>query len=363
MRISVPAEIMNNENRVALSPHAVETLTRDGHEVFVQAGAGAGANFTDADYEQAGATVLDSAEETWAKAELLLKVKEPLEEEYQYLREDLLLFTYLHLAANRELTENLVKSGMTSIAYETVTDSRGMLPLLNPMSQVAGRLAIIEGSHHLLSTQGGRGVLPSGVPGTQPARVVVIGGGQVGASAVAMARGLRAEVTVLDLDPLVLQRFDEQYHGSVRTQISDPATLEAELLEADLVIGAVLVPGSAAPKLVREDTVKRMKSGAVLVDVAIDQGGCFENSHKTSHDDPTFKVHDTLFYCVANMPGAVANTSTRALTSATLPYVRAIASHGLDRAIERHGGLEPGVMTRDGRLISEPVREAFDWQD
>ena len=231
------------------------------------------------------------------------------------------------------------------------------------MSQVAGRLAAIEGTHHLLSTQGGRGLLVSGVPGTQPARVVVIGGGQVGASAVAMAHGLRAEVTVLDLDPHVLQRFDDQYAGGVRTLISDPATIDKELQEADLVIGAVLIPGAAAPKLVREETVKKMKKGAVLVDVAIDQGGCFENSKKTSHDEPTFKVHDTLFYCVANMPGAVANTSTRALSSATLPYIRAVANDSLDVAIKRYPGLEGGVMTRGGRLVSEPVRKAFDWED
>ena len=227
------------------------------------------------------------------------------------------------------------------------------------MSQVAGRLAVIEGAHHLLSTEGGRGLLVAGVPGTRPARVVVIGGGQVGASAVAMAHGLRGEVTVLDLDPHVLQRFDEQYQGSVRTIVSDPSALEEELLEADLVIGAVLVPGAAAPKLVREDVVKRMKKGAVLVDVAIDQGGCFENSHKTSHDEPTFKVHDTIFYCVANMPGAVANTSARALGSATLPYMRALAADGFDGAVERFPGLADGLMTRGGELVSQPVKDAF----
>ena len=267
------------------------------------------------------------------------------------------------MAADRPLTEALTESKTTSIAYETVTDRRGTLPLLTPMSKVAGRLAVIEGSHHLLSTQGGRGLLVSGIPGTQPARVVVIGGGQVGASAVAMAHGLRAEVTVLDVDPHVLQRFDDQYAGGVRTLISDPSTLDKELEEADLVIGAVLIPGAAAPKLVREETVKKMKEGAVLVDVAIDQGGCFENSRKTSHDEPTFKVHDTLFYCVANMPGAVANTSARALASATLPYIRAVANDNLDAAIERFPGLRSGVMTRGGKLVSEPVRQAFDWQD
>lgn len=363
MRISVPKEIMNNESRVALTPTEVRTLVTDGHELFIESGAGVGASFPDEKYVEAGATIVDSADETWAKAELLLKVKEPLESEYQYLRSDLTVFTYLHLAADRPLTEALTESKTTSIAYETVTDRRGTLPLLTPMSQVAGRLAVIEGSHHLLSTQGGRGLLVSGIPGTQPARVVVIGGGQVGASAVAMAHGLRAEVTVLDVDPHVLQRFDDQYAGGVRTLISDPSTLDKELEEADLVIGAVLIPGAAAPKLVREETVKKMKEGAVLVDVAIDQGGCFENSRKTSHDEPTFKVHDTLFYCVANMPGAVANTSARALASATLPYIRAVANDDLDAAIERFPDLRSGVMTRGGKLVSEPVRQAFDWKD
>lgn len=363
MRIAVPAEIMNNENRVALTPSSAAALVADGHEVIVQKGAGAGAHFPDQEYLDAGARIADSAQETWGSADLLLKVKEPLPEEYGYLREDLLVFTYLHLAASEELTRALVDSGATSVAYETVTDSRGTLPLLTPMSQVAGRLAVIEGSHHLLSTEGGRGLLVSGVPGTKPARVVVIGGGQVGASAVAMAHGLRAEVTVLDIDPHVLARFDDQYQGTVRTQVSDPATLEEELLEADLVIGAVLVAGAKAPKLVKEDVVKRMKPGAVLVDVAIDQGGCFENSRKTTYDEPTFSVHDAIFYCVANMPGAVANTSARALNSATLPYIRTIASQGLDAAIERFPGLAPGIMTQEGRLVSEPVRAAFDWQD
>ena len=358
MRIAAPKEIMNNENRVGLTPSAVQTLVQDGHEVLIETNAGAGASFPDELYEEAGATIVATAEEAWA-ADMVVKVKEPLESEYGFLRDDLLLFTYLHLAADRPLTEALMKAGTTAVAYETVTDARGTLPLLMPMSQVAGRLAVIEGVHHLLSTQGGRGVLASGVPGTQPARVVVIGGGQVGASAVAMAHGLRAEVTVLDLDPHVLQRFDEQYQGGVRTIVSDPAALEAELLHADLVIGAVLVPGAAAPKLVKEDVVKRMKEGAVLVDVAIDQGGCFENSHKTSHDEPTFQVHDTLFYCVANMPGAVANTSTRALGSATLPYTRALAAGGYDAAVERFPGLAGGLMTRGGELVSQPVKDAF----
>jgi alanine dehydrogenase len=360
MRIGIPAEIMNRESRVAATPASVSSLVQEGHEVFFQAGAGAGANFYDEEYQQAGANVVDSAQEAWESADLILKIKEPLEEEYKYLHKDLVLFTYLHLAASKSLTQALMDSGCTALAYETVTDKNGGLPLLTPMSQVAGRLAVIEGSYHLKSTEGGRGVLLPGVPGTKPARVVVIGGGQVGASAVAMAAGLHAEVTVLDLDPQVLQHIDEQYQGRVRTQISDPVTIAEELLEADLVIGAVLIPGAAAPKLVTEDMVKDMKPGAVLVDVAIDQGGCFENSQKTSHDDPTFNVHGKVFYCVANMPGAVANTSTRALTTATLRYVREIAAHGVDDAFERIPGLRNGLMTRDGQLHSDPVREALD---
>ncbi|WP_293770992.1 alanine dehydrogenase [uncultured Corynebacterium sp.] len=363
MRIGVPAEIMNNEKRVALTPHGVSTLVGDGHEVLIQSGAGVGASFDDARYESCGARIVPTAADAWA-ADLVLKVKEPLEEEFGFLRGDQTLFTYLHLAAAPELTRRLMEAGTTAIAYETVTDSRGGLPLLAPMSQVAGRLAVIEGAHHLVRS---RGVLLSGVPGTPAARVVVVGGGQVGASAVAMAFGLRAEVTVIDLDPAVLQRFDDQYSGGVRTVVSNPAALEVELLDADLVIGAVLVPGAAAPKLVREDTVSRMKPGAVLVDVAIDQGGCFENSHKTTHDEPTFKVHDTTFYCVANMPGAVSNTAARALGAATLPFVRALAgaadaagdATAIDAAFDRYPGLRGGLMTRGGELLSEPVREAL----
>ena len=358
MRIGIPKEIMNMEGRVALSPLGAGTLVADGHEVIVEAGAGLESSFTDAEYEATGARIVGTAEEAWG-ADMVLKVKEPLPEEYPLLRDDQILFTYLHLASSRECTQALMEAGTLSLAYETVVDARGGLPLLTPMSQVAGRLAVQEGAHHLMSSKGGRGVLLGGVPGTAPAKVVVLGGGQVGASAVAIAQGLRASVTVLDLDPAVLARFDDLYQGNVRTLLSDPMTIETELIDADLIIGAVLVAGAKAPTLVSEALVARMKKGAVLVDVAIDQGGCFEPSRKTSHEDPTYRVHDTLFYCVPNMPGAVANTSTRALTSATLPYVRAIASDGVDRAVDNHPGLEPAIMTRDGRLVSEPVREAF----
>lgn len=349
---------MNSEGRVALSPSGAGMLVADGHEVFVEAGAGISSSFDDAEYTQQGAQVVDTADEAWG-AQMVLKVKEPLPEEYHFLRKDLLLFAYLHLSAARECTEALIKAGTTAVAYETVTDARGGLPLLTPMSQVAGRLAVQEGAHHLMSPRGGRGVLLAGVPGTLPAKVVILGGGQVGASAVAMAHGLRAGVTVLDLDPQVLGRFDDLYQGHVRTLLSDPMTIEQELIDADLVIGAVLVAGAKAPTLVPDAIVKQMKRGAVLVDVAIDQGGCFESSRKTSHEEPTHRVHDTLFYGVPNMPGAVANTSTRALTSATLPYVRVIATEGLDAAVEKQPGLAPGIMTRGGQLLSTPVREAF----
>ena len=359
MRIGIPREIMIHEGRVALSPAGAATLIADGHEVLVETGAGEGSSFPDAEYAERGARIVDTAAETWERAELVLKVKEPLPEEYGYLRADLVLFTYLHLAASRECTQALIDSGITSLAYETVTDAHGGLPLLTPMSQVAGRLAVQEGAHHLMSHKGGRGVLLAGVPGISPAKVVVLGGGQVGASAVAMAQGSRASVTVMDLDPRVLERFDDLYQGNVRTILSDPMTVEEELLDADLVIGAVLVAGAKAPTLVSDDLVSRMKKGAVLVDVAIDQGGSFESSRKTSHEDPTVRVHDTLIYGVPNMPGAVANTSPRALTGATLPYVRAIAELGVERATARFPGLAPGMMTSAGNLVSEPVRRAF----
>lgn len=357
MRIGIPAEIMNQEGRVSASPQAVASLLHDGHTVLVQRGAGAHSSFTDADYEAAGA-VLGTAEEAWA-CELVLKVKEPQPEEYRFLRRDLILFTYLHLAASPELARALTEAGTTAIAYETVTDAMGGLPLLTPMSQVAGRLAVLAGAHHLQSTQGGRGVLLSGIPGTPPGKVVVIGGGHVGASAVAMAAGLRAEVTVLDISARVLERFDDVYQGRVRTVLSDPAGLAAELADADLVIGAVLVAGAKAPVLVSDAMVATMRPGSVLVDVAIDQGGCFESSRKTSYSDPTFTVGETVFYCVPNMPGAVAHTSTRALSAATSPYVRATANLGVDGAIEQYPGLAGGINVRDGEIVNAAVARAL----
>ncbi|HJG56952.1 alanine dehydrogenase [Corynebacterium xerosis] len=360
MRIGIPREIKSGEHRVAASPSGVASLTRAGHEVLVEAGAGEGSSMPDQAYVDAGATIVDTAEEVWAKGDLLLKVKEPIGPEFGLMRPDQILFTYLHLAAAPECAQALLDAGTTSVAYETVTDDRGELPLLTPMSQVAGRLAVQVGAYHLMSHFGGRGILLPGVPGTRPARVTVIGAGQVGASAVAMAHGLRADVTVLDLDPRALKRIDDIYRGTVDTVFSTAHEIEQELLQADLVIGAVLVPGAKAPMLVSDDLVARMKPGAVLVDVAIDQGGCFESSRPTTHDDPVYKVHDTLFYCVANMPGAVANTSTQALANATLPYAMALAEHGWPGAAEVLPGLADGLMTHQGALRNEFVADALD---
>ena len=360
MRIGIPREIKSGEHRVAASPSGVASLTRAGHEVLVEAGAGEGSSMPDQAYVDAGATIVDTAEEVWAKGDLLLKVKEPIGPEFGLMRPDQILFTYLHLAAAPECAQALLDAGTTSVAYETVTDDRGELPLLTPMSQVAGRLAVQVGAYHLMSHFGGRGILLPGVPGTRPARVTVIGAGQVGASAVAMAHGLRADVTVLDLDPRALKRIDDIYRGTVDTVFSTAHEIEQELLQADLVIGAVLVPGAKAPMLVSDDLVARMKPGAVLVDVAIDQGGCFESSRPTTHDDPVYKVHDTLFYCVATMPGAVANTSTQALANATLPYAMALAEHGWPGAAEVLPGLADGLMTHQGALRNEFVADALD---
>lgn len=360
MHIGIPRELMNSEGRVALSPAGAKALVAEGHTVLVETGAGESSSMPDQEYMDAGATLVAEAADVWGGAELILKVKEPLESEFPYLREDQLLFTYLHLAASKPVTRALMESGITSIAYETITDDDGGLPLLTPMSQAAGRLAVMEGAHHLLSPMGGRGVLLPGVPGTLAGKVVVLGGGQVGASAVAMALGLRAEVTVLDLNPKVLQHFDDLYQGRVRTLISTPQAVEEALIDADLVIGAVLVAGAKTPVLVPDSLVARMNPGAVLVDVAIDQGGCFESSHPTSHDRPTYKVADTIFYCVPNMPGAVANTTTRALTTATLPFVQSVAKLGFAAAVEKHPGLADGLMTRGGKLHSEAVAHAHD---
>ena len=355
MRVGIPTEIKNNEYRVAITPAGVAELVHRGHEVLIQAGAGEGSAISDADFKRAGAQMINSVDEVWAEADLLLKVKEPIEPEYARLREGQTLFTYLHLAASRPCTDALMTSGTTSIAYETVQTADGALPLLAPMSEVAGRLAAQVGAYHLMRTHGGRGVLMGGVPGVAPANVVVIGGGMAGDNAAAVAKGMGARVTVFDLNINTLRKIDAEYGGSIETRYSSRLDLEDAVKEADLVIGAVLVPGAKAPKLVTNSTVAHMKAGAVLVDIAIDQGGCFEDSKPTTHDDPTFAVHDTVFYCVANMPGAVPRTSTYALTNATMPYVVKLAERGWKAACNADSALAKGLSTHEGALLSEQV--------
>ena len=358
MRVAVPSEVKNNEYRVAITPAGVHDLVAHGHEVTVQSGAGLGSSITDDEYIAAGAWITEGADATWAAADLLLKVKEPVASEYRHFRDGLVLFTYLHLAAEPELTRALLDSGVTAIAYETVQLPDRSLPLLAPMSEVAGRLAPIVGANAMLKPSGGPGLLVSGVPGTYPARVVVLGGGVAGTSSVAMAVGMGADVTVLDTNLQRLRELDAMYAGRVRTIASNGYEIERALLTADMVIGSVLVPGARAPKLVSNDLVSRMKRGSVLVDIAVDQGGCFADSHPTTHADPTFEVHGSLFYCVANMPGAVPNTSTYALTNATMPYVRAIAASGWRAAMVANAPLAAGLNVHAGQVVSEPVAVA-----
>lgn len=358
MRISVPTEIKNNEYRVALTPSGVHDLVAAGHEVFVQTGAGAGSSMTDAEYADAGATLLDDAAEVWARADLLLKVKEPIASEYDHFRDDLTLFTYLHLAADLPLTERLCASGITAIAYETVQLPNGSLPLLAPMSEVAGRLAPLVGANTLLRSNGGLGLLMSGVPGTRPATVSVIGGGVAGANAAVIASGMGADVTVFDTNVPRLRMLDDHFGGRVKTAASNPLDLRRAVLDSDLVIGSVLIPGARAPKLVTNEMVSQMRPGSVLVDIAVDQGGCFEDTRPTTHADPTFAVHDTVFYCVANMPGAVPNTSTSALTNATLPYVRRIAADGWRSALGADGALAAGLNVAAGAVVNTGVAVA-----
>ncbi|AZI66118.1 alanine dehydrogenase (plasmid) [Rhodococcus qingshengii] len=358
MKVGIPREIKNHEYRVAISPAGVHELVSRGHDVVIETGAGTGSSFTDEDFKASGAQILDSATQIWTEADLLLKVKEPIAEEYSHLRPNQVIFTYLHLAASRECTDALLNSKTTSIAYETVVGADGSLPLLAPMSEVAGRLAPQAGAYHLMRHGGGRGVLMGGVPGVRPAKVVVIGAGVSGKNAIAVAHGMQADVTVLDLSIARLREIDDLYRGQVKTVISNSLELEAAVLDADLVIGAVLIPGAKAPTLVSNSLVARMKPGSVLVDIAIDQGGCFADSHPTTHADPTYQVHDSLFYCVANMPGAVPRTSTYALTNATLPYVVALADHGWREAVTSVPGFASGLSTHNGELFSESVAAA-----
>ena len=362
MRVGIPAEIKNNENRVAITPAGVDTLVRRGHGVLVQAGAGVSSRISDEDYAAAGATIVANAAEVWDAADLLLKVKEPIASEYGYLRADQTVFTYLHLAANGPLTEALVASGTTAIAYETVQLPDRSLPLLSPMSEVAGRLSITVGAYHLMRSAGGGGVLLGGVPGTPKAKVVVIGGGVAGEHAAANALGLGADVTVIDISIPRLRALENLFGGRIQTRLSTPFAIAEELREADLVIGSVLIPGAAAPKLVSDEMVSTMRTGSVLVDIAIDQGGCFEGSRPTTHDDPTFAVHDATYYCVANMPGAVPGTSTQALTNATLPYVVSLADRGWEAATAQDAALAKGVNVQAGRVVNEGVALALGYE-
>jgi len=355
MRIGVPKEIKIHEYRVGLVPAAVRELVGSGHEVHVETGAGAGIGVTDEHYRVAGARIAPDAQSVFAAAEMIVKVKEPQLVECARLRPGQVLFTYLHLAADRPQAEALMKSGATAIAYETVTAPDGSLPLLTPMSEVAGRMAVQVGAHYLQKANGGRGVLMGGVAGVPAANVVVVGGGVSGTHAVEMAHGLRADVTVLDRSIRRLRELDVQFHGSVRTLFSTTETIERSVREADLVIGAVLVPGAAAPKLVTAAMIKSMHPGSVVVDIAIDQGGCFETSRPTTHADPTYVEYGVIHYCVTNMPGAVPRTSAFALNNATLPYVRAIADKGWERAVAEDAGLANGVNVSRGRIVHAAV--------
>lgn len=358
VKVGIPREVKNNEFRVAITPAGVHELVRNGHQVVVEQNAGAGSSITDAEYVAAGARILPTADEVWATADLLLKVKEPVAEEYHRLRKDQTLFTYLHLAASRQCTDALLESGTTAIAYETVETANRALPLLAPMSEVAGRLAPQVGAYHLMRSVGGRGVLPGGVPGTAPAEAVVIGGGVSGWNATQIAVGLGFHVTLLDRDINKLREADKVFGTKVKTVVSNSFELEKAVIEADLVIGAVLIPGAKAPKLVTNELVAKMKPGSVLVDIAIDQGGCFEDSHPTTHAEPTFMVHNSVFYCVANMPGAVPNTSTYALTNATLPYILELANRGWTEALRRDAALAKGLNTHEGQVVYREVAEA-----
>jgi len=358
VKVGIPREVKNHEYRVAITPAGVHELARAGHQVFVEAEAGVGSSIPDADFVSAGATMLPTADEVWAEGDLILKVKEPIAEEYHRIRGDQTLFTYLHLAASRECTDALLNAGVTAIAYETVQLPNGSLPLLAPMSEVAGRLAPQVGAYNLMRFSGGRGVLPGGVPGVAPAKAVVIGAGVSGWHATTIAAGMGFAVSLLDRDIAKLREADKVFGNRVKTVASNSYALQSAVLEADLVIGAVLIPGAKAPKLVTNELVSRMKQGSVLVDIAIDQGGCFEDSRPTTHADPTFRVHDSVFYCVANMPGAVANTSTNALTNVTLPYAVELANRGWKDACRADHALALGLNTHAGDVVYAPVAEA-----
>src|SRR3984885_2680354 len=358
MKVGIPREIKNHEYRVAITPAGVHELARGGHQVVIEAGAGEGSSIPDEDFTTAGAKILPTADDVWAEGELILKVKEPIEEEYHRMRSGQVLFTYLHLAASKACTDALLNAGVTSIAYETVQLPDGTLPLLAPMSEVAGRMAPQVGAHHLQRDGGVRGVLMGGVSGVYAAKVVVLGAGVSGMNAAAIALGMQAEVLLLDKNVGRLHSADAIYQGYIQTVASNAYEVERAVIDADLVIGAVLVPGAKAPMLISNELVSRMKPGSVLVDISIDQGGCFEDSHPTTHDNPTYPVHNSLFYCVANMPGAVPHTSTYALTNVTLPYAVEIANRGWREALRADPSFALGLNTHEGSVTYQSVAEA-----
>lgn len=359
MKIGLLREIKPDERRVALTSAGVETLVNDGHAVLVQSGAGEGSFITDGDYASAGAQLVGEADQVWGQAELIVKVKEPQPGEFDSLAPGTILFTYLHLAAYPEVADVLRRREITSIGYETVRMADGALPLLAPMSEVAGRMAVQLGARFLESYEGGRGILLAGVPGVPPGRVVIIGAGSAGCNAVQIAVGMGAEVAVFDLNPAPLRHLDQVYHGRITTGIANPVAVRDAVAKANLVIGAALIPGARAPRVLTAEDVRAMKPGSVVLDLAIDQGGCFETSRETTHTNPTFVVDDVVHYAVGNIPGAVPRTSTYALTNSTLPYLRLIAGRGLDEAMERRPELKPGLNTHRGQVVNEAVRTAL----
>ena len=360
MIVGLPKEIKDNEYRVGLTPAGVRALSDGNHQVIVERSAGEGSGFDDALYQRAGAQIIDSADDVWGQADMIVKVKEPIEPEYPRMREGQMLFTYLHLAPDRKLTEQLIKRKVTGIAYETITDRRGGLPLLTPMSEVAGRMAIQVGAHYLEKMAGGRGILLGGVPGVPAARVVIIGGGVVGTNAAKIAVGMGAHVTMIDNNLERLRELDDIFLSKISTLASSAYMIHDAISNADLIIGAVLVPGASAPRLVTKNMLKDVPNGAVIVDVAVDQGGCIETTHPTTHSNPTYYVEGVLHYCVANMPGAVPRTSTFALTNATLPYAVKLANLGFLDAIRSDAGLKAGVNTYAGHCTYEAVAQAQD---
>ena len=362
MIVGIPKEIKNNENRVSLTPSGARELVQRGHTVYVQHTAGINSGFTDEDYEKAGAHILPSIEDVYGTAEMIIKVKEPIDSEYGLVREGQLVFTYFLFACGQQLTEAMIKSKSVCMAYETVVDRQGALPLLIPMSEVAGRMSVQEGARFLEKPQGGKGILLGGVPGVKPAKVLVLGGGVVGTNAALMAAGLGADVTICDISLPRLRQLNEFMPKNVKTLFSSAHNIEQELATTDLVIGAVLIPGAKAPHLITRPMLKLMKKGSVLVDVAIDQGGCFETSHPTTHAEPTYEVDGIIHYCVANIPGAVPCTSTLALTNATLPYAVKLADMGWEKACETDSGLKKGLNIVNGKVVFPAVAEAFGWK-